>query len=371
MTLPLLPKRPDQARFSDARAVAGIGGDAAATGYGAWNPLPFARRCMISMPIGSDPAPRAFIDENGARFPAQIAGSDVLMELPLGALECRKLQPLPDPVAGCHWEVSARVIDNGHVRAELDDAGCVERLCVEGEFIALAGPLAQSSVTDAAKVSVIECGPVRARVLAQRGNLRLTYTLLAHDIALRVDAAWSGSGELRLAHPTQHVRADLILGENWAALRERGGRGLAAVNGGAWTVSNTDGSLLVRGNALTYALTTVRSACDAGFGLMAQGLAVSGCPGPGASVVPAFRWSELGGIVPTWIRKPDGWRGEVSLREEYGRQTRAYFYPTDQTVREMSRMDAKGFASPVDRTPEGDGFQIDVQAGEAVNLRWR
>ena len=84
--------------------------DQFADSWQAWNPLPIHHHCLIQAPLGSGRAPWALIDDDGGQYPIQVVqsptGQQVLSQVPLGPLECRRLYPHDDPVDACWWEVS-------------------------------------------------------------------------------------------------------------------------------------------------------------------------------------------------------------------------------------------------------------------------
>jgi hypothetical protein len=388
----------------------GTGPGTAPTRQGAWNPLPFARRATVVLPMPSGIAPWAVEDERGQRHPVQVVegplGRELLAMLPFGALEGLRLEPLHDPVPGCNWEVSRTVLDNGHVRAELDPLGQVVRLCCDGHFIDLAGPAFQPlcdglPLSGGAQLTVLEDGPVRARIdigrSAPQGNLHLTYTLHAHDDVLRVAASWQGDGELVLDIPTgfrsetlrvagdgtpwQVAQAASVVdqigepqaGVSWAILGDdHSGKGVMIANARPLSVSAQAGHLCVHIHPGTlFAVgSSQRSSDGLPPGCVARSLAV-----PARSFAThrnqptALRLD--GHLVPGWIRRPDGWSGEVLLTEPEGArgETTLYLPPGSH---QAWRVDAGGVPLvQLPATPEGDGFAIEHGAYDILLVRWR
>lgn len=74
------------------------------------------------------------------------------------------------------------------------------------------------------------------------------------------------------------------------------------------------------------------------------------------------------GVVPWWIRRPSGWRGELLLGQPHGQRTRCTLYVA---AKEAVRRDLRGGETAVRRTADGDGFDIDLAAGELTTIRWR
>ncbi|MDA3961739.1 MAG: hypothetical protein PF961_13195 [Planctomycetota bacterium] len=182
----------------------------------AWNPLALQRRCTVSVPATPGLAPWGLRDASGRSYPIQLAegplGRQFLSVVDLGPLECRRLEPIDDPVPGAHWEVSKKVLDNGRVRAEIDASGLIARLCIDGRFLPLSAPMPRPQIdghtlipTDST-ISVLEDGPVRGRILVTMehpaGVLSLTYSLYAEEELLRVGVSWRSEHGLELEHAT-------------------------------------------------------------------------------------------------------------------------------------------------------------------------
>ena len=427
----------DMARFEDASACLGIGSGAAwhrvlaaldrsraprmpmltarvieDGSLGAWNALPFARWLVVSLPSTSKPW--ALIDSHGRQSPVQIVegleGPELLTCLELGALEAVTLRAIDEPVADVQWEVEERVLDNGLVRAEFDTLGQVTRLCWRGVFAELAGPavtprLNGESLGGSATISVLEAGPVRARLCVVRsaaaGVLRITYTMHAHDDGLRVAVAWSptadyADAELEFDHPTAHRGCHLHLagelsrsslpqalsltqpamapqgGVRWATLGDAAGRGLGVVAGRAIVVSASGGVLKVHGAPTSYALYAAARHNGLNLGQLALALATPGrATALEAPVMAPFHLADLGGLVPLWARRPAEWAGEVVFSEQRQSRGRAWLFPHARP-QEAWRVDAAGHGlAKVNLTREGDGLEIDHLPGEILIIRWR
>lgn len=391
-------------------ALAGRGGD----GFGAWNPLALQRRCLVALPATRATAPWSLRDDQGGRHAVQptegALGPTWLVQLPLGPLASTGLVPDDEPAASCHWDVTPRLIDNGRVRAELDDLGQVVRLCWDGVFAELAGPACAASVdgialAGAATVTVLEDGPVRARIAVRRespeGRLDLVYSLHADEDHLRVHATWSGAGECWIDHPTaqraselhaaiegarfaQAQAADCLRppmdptpGLRWAALADSSGRGMAIAGGRPLTVHAYAGHLRVlAAPTCAWAMAAPRRPPGSGgLGQLAEHLAMPGRPLPaGIPVSRPFRLADLGGLVPLWVGRPAGWAGELLLAEQHGARTRAWLLPTAPpgAGAECWKVDAAGERlAPCPGSPDGDGWQIDAAPGEVMLVRWK
>jgi hypothetical protein len=384
------------------------------TQLGAWNPLPFTRHLVASLPMPKGTPPWGIEDHRGARHPVQVVegpiGRELLTELRLDALECSRFTPLADPVAGSHWEVSRTVLDNGLVRAELDPLGQLVRFCCAGRFCSLSAPALHPLVdglplSASAATTVLEVGPVRARVAVSRsgreGSLHIIYTLHAHEQVLRVSASWHGSDDLVLDHPTTYRGASLRVGGElagwqveqsasvlspraaaqravrWALLAEAAGQGLAVCAGRALSLAAHAGHLFVQvDRATSYAL-FVDDQAGTPFSpaRTALSLAVPGRSFTGEAALPgAFRLQGADHLVPWWTSRPNGWAGELLLAESEGRRARATLSLTSggPSIREAWRVDASGKAlDALPATAEGDGFEIDASANEILIVRWR
>lgn len=390
-------------------ALTGRGGE----GLGAWNPLALPRRCLVSLQPTAERAPWSLVDDLGARHPVQPSegalGPTWLVQVPLGPIGGTGLAPSDDPVTGSFWDVSEKVLDNGRIRAEFDPLGQISRLCWDGVFADISGPCCAPSIeglslAGTAHITVLEDGPVRARIAVRRetpdGRLDLTYTLLAHEDHLRIQAAWSGAAACWLDHATAQRAADLHCagegvrwsepqaasairppmepapGIRWASIADAAGRGLAVVAGRPLVVHAHAGHLRVRvAPSSSWALAAPRRPPGSlTLGQLAEHLAVPGRPLPAGIEVPRpFRLAEPGGLVPLWTRRPQGWAGEILLAEQVGARTRAWLLPAVAPAKgsECWKVDARGERlAPCPASPEGDGWQIDAAPGEVLIVRW-
>jgi len=425
------------ARLEDTNAVMGIGSGAAwgalvaqalagtashplplsarggrgASGFSAWNPLPFARRAVVAMPLPDARAPWSLVHPaSGATYPAQVVegpvGRELLVEVPLGALAGVRLEPADEPAAGPAWEVSEDVLDNGLVRAEFDVFGQVQRLCFAGTFVEVAGPLVRPALEGVplggspAMVRVLEDGPVRARVAVARdtgaGMLHVIYTLHAHEALLRVNIAWDGdaSADRAIEHPTALRHHDLLVagelaserreqaasvlrpmpvathGCRWAALSDGHGGGLVALGERPFAASARGGTLALSGGrgVLAYALGDFASTDPARAALA---LAVPGRASSAESdLMTPLRLAGGEGVAPLWIRRPDDAAAELLLVEQRMRRARLWLQPV-RPVAAAWRVDARGRRlAEVARTPDGD-LQIDLNPGELALVRWQ
>jgi hypothetical protein len=345
------------------------------------------------------------VDQRGARHPVQVVegplGRELLTSVQLGALEAVTFEPLYDPVPAAHWEVNRTVLDNGRVRAELDPLGQVVRLCCDGRFIDWSGPALQAVVDDlplpgTTTTTVLEDGPVRGRVAVtrsgERGTLHLTYTLHAHEAVLRVAATWDGAGELHLVCPTTvrtaplEVGADLagwhlqqhasvgrqammpLAGVRWARLCDSERRGVMVLGIRPCTVAAHAGRLaVVVERTASVALGESSPVAGAsGIGQLAVGLATP-ARAAHAAIPPVLRLVAHD-LVPWWISRPPQWQGELLLGQPHAHRGRGTLF---LAAREAVRVDAQGTTHPLRPTPEGDGFDVDLAAGELAAVRWR
>jgi hypothetical protein len=376
-------------------------------GSGAWNPLPFARRAVLAQPVAGDgAAPWAVRDGAGRLEPVQATegplGREWLCSLELGAAEATTLEPVDDEAPGCHWEVTPAVIDNGRVRAELDMRGRVVRFCVDGRFIDVDGALVEprrdgTPLAGAASVTVLEEGPVRARVAvavgADDGRLDLVYTLHAHEDHLRVQASWSGDPERApvLAHPLRLPGVDLVgagdlarrrfpqaasvrrspmapePGWRWAELDDRAGKGLLVAAPAPIVLRAEAGCLEVWLDGPTaWAITSTRP----DPGLLAEHLVVGMRPCDLPARSPLLRWGDRAGLVPRWLARRDG-EIELLCVEQRGCRGRAVLHPGPGPLPAARLVDPAGATiAELPATRERDGWRIDHAPGAVVAVRW-
>ncbi|GDY13093.1 hypothetical protein LBMAG53_19710 [Planctomycetota bacterium] len=378
-----------------------------------WNPLPFARRALTVLPAGDQRPPWALRAADGRQAPVQVVdlpdGSrELLVSFQLDALQGLALTGESEPVAEPNWEVSATVLDNGVVRAEFDALGHVSRLCWDGRFADLIGPAVAPRrdglpLTGETTVTVAEAGPVRGLVVVERrclgGTLSVRYELHAHEDVLRVQAAWTASGDQAhseppvLVHPTGHRAGDLwcsgdggrwsipakaslfsscdpVRGIRWASLGDSGGRSLAVVGARPLAVRAESGHLevAVEGN-VQYAIAGPRGDGRLNLGQLAQHLACPARASTAGERTAPWRFTDLGGVVPLWARRIKDWRGAVLLAEQAGSRGRATWFIA---CREAARVMPDGaIIAALPATPEGDGWQVDFAPGELAIIAWR
>lgn len=374
----------------------------------AWNPLPFARRCVVALPTDGGTAPWSVVDSRGAKHPLQVVmgadGERWLTELALGPLECVGLRAWEEPVTSSHFEVGQRLLDNGRVRAEFDQRGRVVRLCFDGRFVALDAPLVDPLVggrplAGAARLEVLESGPTRARVAATidgaEGTARITYTLHANDDALQVGAAWHGrpgrrlalrhrlswsEGELRCCGETTPWSVDPrsnafepepppVHGLRWACRRDAD-RALLVLGQQPFALEPADLAIPVT-PGVRYALADGNRASDQlSAGRAALSLAVPGRPAGTTPVLPArFRLVDADGLVPLWIERPAGWQGQLLLAEQEGSRGTARFAPTEG--HEVALVDARGETIQTLGGEDGQGWALPYQPYGMYLVRWR
>lgn len=379
----------------------------------AWNPLPLSRRCSIAVGAAPGSAPWGLRDQDGRSYPIQLAegplGRQFLSVIDLGPLECRRLEPLDDPVPGAHWEVSPRVLDNGRVRAEFDASGAITRLCLDGRFLPLTAPMPRPWLDGNlflpidTTVSVLEDGPVRARIAVCMehgdGVLTLIYSLYAEERLLRIGVSWRGTGELELEHATAWRSAP---GRVWwdgahatveqvASLRHPDGHALADVRclalgaGGPQDAElglialafpldlrMHDGRVLIRAeDGGNYAIAAARP--DDGWPLPLLGLAAAE---PGRSAVnataspPPFRLHGGEDLVPLWVRRREDGRTELTLFEATGRRGSARLALGD-TEAEPAVIDLAGRVLAEPRPAELPGqWELRYRAHQVLIVAW-
>jgi hypothetical protein len=393
------------------------GAHAAHDTFAVWNPLPLQRRALAALPLLSGTPPWGFRSADGARYPVQVVegplGRELLTILPLAGLAATTLEPLHDPVASGHGEISRTVLDNGRVRVELDPLGQIIRLCCDGRFIDWAGPALHPLLNDLplsgpVTSTVLEDGPVRFRLSVQRhhadGQLTITYSLHAGDSELHVAVSWSGEAEIILDLPTIHravpaelcgdmtswlVRqrhdarisdAPVIAGIRWARLIDADGHGLALASGRPLTLSLSHGHVrvhvarsahfVISENArgphelplghLSLSLTMPHRAASVGT-MPAVCRCVGGAGAASATTATAIPW---------WIRRPVGWMGEILLVHQRLSKTRTTLFIPHATS--VERCNLRG--ETVQKIPlnaDGDGYDVDVVGGGFALIRWR
>jgi hypothetical protein len=384
--------------------------------FSVWNPLPIQRRALAALPLLSGTPPWGFRASDGARYPVQIVegplGRELLTTVTLGGLAATTLEPLFDPVASGHGEISRTVMDNGRVRVELDPLGHIIRLCCDGRFIDWSGPAMHPlfdglPLSGTATTTILEDGPVRFRLSIQRhnaaGQLTITYSLHAGESELHVGVSWNGENEIILDLPTMQravpaeisgdmtswlIRqrrdareqdAALIAGIRWARLVDADGHGLALAAGRPLTVSFHNGHVRVHvARSASFILTeNARGNNVLDLGNLSLSLSL---PHRAASVhtMPSVcrcfsgQTSGQGGgqVVPWWIRRPVGWLGEILLVQQRLCKTRAtLFIPGATTVERCNLREQTLHNIPLNA--DGDGYDVDIASGGFALIRWR
>jgi hypothetical protein len=88
-----------------------------------------------------------------------------------------------------------------------------------------------------------------------------------------------------------------------------------------------------------------------------------------AAAIPAALRIVGQGIVPWWIAQPAGWRGEVLLGQQHHVRGRCTIFVAD--AQEAVRMTGNGDSTPLRRTADSDGFELDFAPCETITVRWR
>lgn len=387
----------------------------------AWNPLAFARPCPITVHIGDERPPWALCDEAGRIFPVQCIegplGRSILAQVPLGALEARRLLCYDVPQDSSHWEVSNTVLDNGLLRAEFDELGQIVRLSYGTRFQELAGPFGQILLDDlpmggTTTISILESGPVRARLAVERcaaqGTCRVIYSCLAGEDLLHISVSFEATGtdcptRCRIDFPTPfrrqamrcagdlapwdcpqapsivHPPAGEQVGCRWARLADDdSAAGLGLVGERALRIEAHAGRLSLIVDAPQQIALCEGSGSrmlKLGLGHLADHLALPGRAGAdGVEHPPFLRLVDAPNLVPLWIRRPEAWRAELILVEQAGRRGKAFCYPRDldPSTAECWHCDLAGTPqTQAPRTPEDDGFLIAYKPYDILILRLR
>ncbi|MBA3685741.1 MAG: hypothetical protein H0W72_10950 [Planctomycetes bacterium] len=342
---------PDLSLFHPIQAVQAPGGRVA------WNPLPVARRGLVAF-VWPSGAPQAVIDQHGRRHPAQSVPDGFIVEFPFLACEALSLSPIDDQAAGALWETSPSVLDNGLVRAEFDADGSVTRLCLAGRYVTIVEPLVRG-LGAPISVTVIERGPVRARLEVRRMQGVIRYSLHAHEPLLRVELdAAAGAVTHVVAYIGAPVAGTLA---SWTAIGEPEGAGLAVL--GALTTGTEHAVAAPAMYALSETQAIAWSCGRRALELAHPPLAVAAAP-----VVAAMRLAGLERAITLARQPPAGWDGDLVLVDESGRSARGWLFVTGTSEAWIG--DARGWRA-LSRTVEGDGWQIDLPPHARVAVRWR
>ncbi len=292
-----------RARVADESAIAAreLAASGNNPGYLAFNPLPLARRVVVELPL----AAASLQTPDGLRLPVQPVGSGrgrrTLTVVDLPALGSERLLPQPAATASPlpAIEASARVLDNGLVRAEFDRAGGLRALTVDGRPMLLDAPAGLVLYRDvpanfdawdidhdalrkplqgqpAMRLQVVEQGPVRAvlrgsATIGEASRVTVTWTVEAGSpwLQVEVEADWREDHRLLKFHcPTSYrgrqarfgcpfgsvTRPQLpgiaqdeaqweVPGSRWAAVMDDDGTGLAVVSEAKYGFSCRDGDI--------------------------------------------------------------------------------------------------------------------------------
>ncbi len=360
--------------MAEALAVAGV--NAVADGRCAFNPLAIARRAVVR--LSGWPATPAVRAASGARFPAQADGDGLLVELPLGALESVALEPHSDPVAGCHWEVSASVLDNGRTRIELDRAGRIQRWCVDGAFAPLLSPIGPS--WDSPTIAVLERGPVRARVRVGHGAAWLDYVLHAHGDEVRIASSGVDHLTVALRHAARVVGGGIGPGAPVASAGADDRRWcvLTRLDGTVLAIAICDDRMQIGGDATAMTLSPAPGV-ELALRLPARrdpspsvaALALAAAIAVDLPSVPVLRLIDAEALAPLAIGRAADLGLVLTLIECANAVGRAHVYPTGG-VRAAWRVDAAGAKlADLPLTAEGDGIELDHGPSETLLVRWR
>jgi len=349
------------------------------------NPAPLQRRCTARLHVPDDA--RSLLDEHGLRWPLQRDGDAALVQLELGPLEARTLSPSPEAVAGAHWDCDATRLDNGRLRAEFAEDGAIQRLCLDGAFVAL-GPgflrphCADGRMLGDAEPELLETGPLRAR-LALRWpghDLELYYELLADRAELAVSVQHCPAG-CRLAHPLDYpdtlLRAATLGGAPrpapipdaaWISSCDASlGEGLALIAAeGPLPVSWSDAQLTVTAQpGLRYAIADGRSALNnARSALCAAAPAAEA--GSSSATAPWHAAKNNALLATAW--RQDATFHELALAECSGARGRSCFCLRQPEADSIVLLVDAGSA----RMQIGDdACWITHEAGSRMRLRWR
>jgi hypothetical protein len=103
-------------------------------------------------------------------------------------------------------------------------------------------------------------------------------------------------------------------------------------------------------------------------GIAALALAVA-TPAQAGSVASAPALRLVGeDVVAWWIKRPHRWRGEVLIGQPHGQRTRCTLYVA---AKDAVRHNLRGEETALRRTADGDGFDLELAAGELAIIRWR
>jgi hypothetical protein len=318
----------------------------------------WSRRILVPAPAGA-PAVRCVA---GRRWPTQTdeAGAWAMIEAHPGVS--------PDvvadttPAAATWWEVDPQILDNGVVRAEFSADCGITRLCWDGRFADLAGPIA-AGMPD---LCVHARGPVRARL----GTATDGWELRAGD-------AWltgyrSAAGVLRI--PTRHAGPLRAAGTGAGFLVPPGGRATDV----RWVAVGHDldpadeGAGLASGCAVAADRPIAADWADGVLTLRHDGPVRWAIAHPSAHLTrlamdlasgdalpaggPRLRWADADGL---WITPVPG---GATWQDQHDRRRRAVLFGPG-VVRD-------GRGAPLPQTPEGDGWVLNIPPRGQGILQW-
>lgn len=348
------------------------------------NPFLQARTQVVQLPW-TGAAPPALVDDAGARHPAQPWEEGVLCALPLPGLGATRLRPQAHPVAGCAWEASPQVLDNGRVRAELDADGHLVRLCVGSTFAAWTAPALQVRAGErplgSAQVRLTAAGPVRAQLTLTRPEVVLTLTLDAHADLLQLHATPSVPG-LSLTLPVERPlpprcwdglgapqpwTTAASAGRSWAWLDGQG-TGLVLVAGSGQHLQHAPaGDAIALGSGTRFSLGVARGWARPGawwdpHTLVVPHRAIRGDEPPPP---PPLRAALPPGVLASWCAW-DAHGGAVVLQDLAGARTR---FPLVRSSRGPLRVGLLG-QPPTMVEDAGEGCVVTLPAHGILIARW-
>ena len=379
-----------------------ITGSVYADHFPIWNPLAIQRQGTVHIPLGSRQAPWALVDDEGRQYPVQVVegplGRDMLVSCDLGPLACKHLTAIDDPVSGAHWEANEHCLDNGRIRAEFNQQGLINRLCIDGQFQALSAPMPQPyhqglPLLGKANVSVLEAGPVRSHigVTIDCGTsiLRIDYRMYVDEPMIHITTSWQGlDGEVHIELPTLfrsgymrcgsstdfrldptphlgHHQAPWRIGMRWAVLGDPLGHdGIAVISADAIDVQGESGKLRLRhSSSISCTITTAEA------NLAHQAESIS-CPFLLSEHLPAqqplFRLCDAPSLCAYWIRPHnDGFI--IHVQETQGLRGRAQFFGLEQYTLWRCKDDGT-LEEQLTQNKEGDAHLLNYGAHQVMCL---
>ncbi len=322
------------------------------TAWCAENPLPWPRPVLVHLPAA---AGSHHVSSAGVRVPLQATAQGSCALITLGAGERRIMTPSPEPLVRFGIEATARVLDNGRVRAEFDAAGRVERLCLDGDFTALATVL--GGWGEEATCTVVEAGPVRARLaVAHPGGIAI-WELRLHEDILRLHGTF---GPVTLSGMARQPGTDpqvLVFGDRH--------RGLAVLSPSDVTTGDGDKASTVMASELRFARPR-RPWQGLSLGQLARDrdeVAIIAAAAP-----PSHRLVDADEVVVVAADERDGWR-HLLLFEIAGSHARAVVYPRTLTQAHVRQAPGEAW-SEATLTRERDGIVVNLPPASMRQVRW-